>query len=109
MRVQGDERGEYERGESVEPAAHERARLRRGRYGEGGAGERGGGEPTGVTVLFPMLTRRLTERTVRAGRLTMVWSAYFWCNPIRFQSAASLIRCRLLARRSIGADRLAFA
>ena len=29
MRVQGDERGEYERSESVEPAAHERARLRR--------------------------------------------------------------------------------
>ena len=64
-------------------------------------------------MLFPMLTRRLTERTVRAGRLTMVWSAYFWCNPILFQSAASLIRCRLLARRSIGlpiglvADRLA--
>ena len=55
-----------------------------------------------MTVLFPMLTRRLTERTVRAGRLTMVWSAYFWCNPILFQSAASLIRCRLLARRSIG-------
>ena len=53
-----------------------------------------------MTVLFPMLTRRLTERTVRAGRLTMVWSAYFRCNPIRFQSAASLIRCRLLARRS---------
>lgn len=53
-------------------------------------------------MLFPMLTRRLTERTVRACRLTMVWSAYFWCNPIRFQSAASLIRCRLLARRSIG-------
>ena len=95
MRVQGDERGEYERGESVEPAAHERARLRREKI-------RGGWEPTGVTVLFPMLTRRLTERTVRAGRLTMVWSAYFWCNPILFQSAASLIRCRLLARRSIG-------
>lgn len=103
MRVQGDERGEYERSESVEPAAHERARLRREEI-RGGRGRvsRGGWEPTGVTVLFPMLTRRLTERTVRAGRLTMVWSAYFWCNPILFQSAASLIRCRLLARRSIG-------
>mmetsp|Transcript_14076 Transcript_14076/g.38623 ORF Transcript_14076/g.38623 Transcript_14076/m.38623 type:complete len:283 (-) Transcript_14076:76-924(-) len=32
----------------------------------------------------------------------MVWSAYFWCSPIRFQSAASLIRCKLLVRRSMG-------
>ena len=49
-----------------------------------------------------MLTRRLTERDTRARYRTMVWSAYFWCSPIRFQSAASLIRCKLLVRRSMG-------
>jgi len=52
--------------------------------------------------MFPMLTRRLTERGTRARYRTMVWSAYFWCSPIRFQSAASLIRCKLLVRRSMG-------